>query len=116
MLRLLVSRFSGVAERATRTLEIVPVNVKQTADAYRAVSGPLDIWRGSCRLQEVASKPQPLRLGDQLRKSRTARELSLREMERRSGLNSGYLSQLERDEIANPTPAVLKKVSVAYEE
>jgi transcriptional regulator with XRE-family HTH domain len=37
-------------------------------------------------------------------------------MERRSGLNSGYLSQLERDEIANPTPAVLKKVAVAYEE
>lgn len=57
-----------------------------------------------------------MRLGDQLRKSRSARDLSLREMERRSGLNSGYLSQLERDEIANPSPAVLQKVAKAYEE
>jgi transcriptional regulator with XRE-family HTH domain len=63
----------------------------------------------------VASPDAP-RLGDRLRKSRTDRDLSLREVERRSGINSGYLSQLERNEIANPTPSVLQKVAKAYEE
>jgi len=57
-----------------------------------------------------------LSLGDRLRASRTDRNLSLREVERRSGINSGYLSQLERNEIANPTPSVLQKVAKAYEE
>lgn len=57
-----------------------------------------------------------LSLGDRLRASRTARGLSLREVERRSGINTGYLSQLERNEIANPTPSVLQKVAKAYEE
>jgi Zn-dependent peptidase ImmA (M78 family) len=55
-------------------------------------------------------------LGEKLRKSRTDRKLSLREVERRSGINTGYLSQLERNEIANPTPSVLQKVAKAYEE
>lgn len=41
-------------------------------------------------------------------------DLSLREMERRSGLNSGYLSQLEQGKIAHPSPAVLRKVADAY--
>jgi Zn-dependent peptidase ImmA (M78 family)/transcriptional regulator with XRE-family HTH domain len=55
-------------------------------------------------------------LGEKLRASRTDRGLSLREVERRSGINTGYLSQLERNEIANPTPSVLQKVAKAYEE
>ncbi len=60
--------------------------------------------------------PEKDRLGDRLRASRTDRGLSLREVERRSGINNGYLSQLERNEIANPTPSVLQKVAIAYEE
>jgi transcriptional regulator with XRE-family HTH domain len=64
-------------------------------------------------LLDVEGKSQ---LGNRLRESRVARGLSLREIERRSGINSGYLSQLERNEIANPTPAVLHKVAAAYEE
>jgi len=55
-------------------------------------------------------------LGERLRESRKAKGLSLREVERRSGINSGYLSQLERNEIANPTPSVLNKVATAYSE
>jgi Zn-dependent peptidase ImmA (M78 family)/transcriptional regulator with XRE-family HTH domain len=37
-------------------------------------------------------------------------------MERRSGINSGYLSQLERNEIAQPTPSVLGRLSEPYGE
>ena len=55
-------------------------------------------------------------LGDRLRELREERGLSLRKVARSSGLNSGYLSQLERNEIAQPTPSVLQKVAVAYEE
>jgi transcriptional regulator with XRE-family HTH domain len=57
----------------------------------------------------------PLDLGSQLRARRNERKLSLRELERRSGINSGYLSQLERGEIAKPTPSVLQKVASAYD-
>jgi Zn-dependent peptidase ImmA (M78 family)/transcriptional regulator with XRE-family HTH domain len=56
------------------------------------------------------------RLGDRLRESRNSRGLSLRAVERESGINSGYLSQLERNEIANPTPSVLQRVAKAYGE
>jgi len=59
---------------------------------------------------------QPLPLGDRLRASREARDISLREMERRSGINSGYLSQLERNEIAQPTPSVLSRIAEPYGE
>ena len=54
-------------------------------------------------------------LGDELRRRREEMGLSLREIERRSGLNSGYLSQLERNEIANPKPAILQRLAPAYE-
>ena len=70
----------------------------------------IQIWSYS-----AAGLPEPS-LGERLRAIRTSRELSLREVERRSGINSGYLSQLERNEIANPTPSVLQKVARAYGE
>lgn len=54
-------------------------------------------------------------LGPQLRERRNAQKFSLREVERRSGINSGYLSQLERGDIASPTPSVLQKVAKAYD-
>ncbi|MDQ2631123.1 MAG: ImmA/IrrE family metallo-endopeptidase, partial [Actinomycetota bacterium] len=37
-------------------------------------------------------------------------------MERRSGINSGYLSQLERNEIAQPSPSVLGRIADSYGE
>lgn len=57
-----------------------------------------------------------LKLGDHLREVRAERGLSLRDVERLSGVNSGYLSQLERNEIANPSPTTLQKVAEAYGE
>lgn len=64
----------------------------------------------------MAVEPDRPTLGERLRALRTEQGLSLREVERRSGINSGYLSQLERNEIANPTPSVLNKVAAAYDE
>jgi HTH-type transcriptional regulator, competence development regulator len=61
-------------------------------------------------------EPSPPTLGERLRASREARGISLREMERRSGINSGYLSQLERNEIAQPTPSVLNRIAEPYGE
>lgn len=59
---------------------------------------------------------EQLTLGEHLRKVRTDKGLSLRDVERLSGVNSGYLSQLERNEIANPGPTTLNKVAAAYGE
>jgi HTH-type transcriptional regulator, competence development regulator len=53
-------------------------------------------------------------IGQQLKTVRESAGLSLREIERRSGLNSGYLSQLEQGKIAHPSPAILRKAADAY--
>jgi len=58
--------------------------------------------------------PQPIELGRRLREAREARSLSLREIQRRSGLNNGYLSQLENGKIAHPSPSILQKVATGY--
>jgi HTH-type transcriptional regulator, competence development regulator len=55
-------------------------------------------------------------LGERLRKLRNDQGLSLRQVERMSGINNGYLSQLERDEIGKPNPSVLQKLAAAYDE
>jgi transcriptional regulator with XRE-family HTH domain len=54
-------------------------------------------------------------LGLRLREVRATTRQSLRDMERRSGLNSGYLSQLEQGKIVHPSPVILRKVADAYE-
>lgn len=53
-------------------------------------------------------------LGPKLREARETSDLSLRAMERRSGLNSGYLSQLEQGKIIHPGATILRKVAAAY--
>src|ERR1700733_409719 len=78
-------------------------------------SGLLELQSNLCKALWVSFSTPPM-LGERLRAIRTERGLSLREVERRSGVNSGYLSQLERNEIANPTPSVLQKVARAYDE
>ncbi|MEX2194345.1 MAG: helix-turn-helix domain-containing protein [Thermoleophilaceae bacterium] len=52
--------------------------------------------------------------GKRLQKVRAKNGDSLRSIQRRSGLNSGYLSQLENGKIAHPSPTVLQKVAVGY--
>jgi HTH-type transcriptional regulator, competence development regulator len=68
------------------------------------------VW-ASCQTEDMAERS----LGEKLKELRTAKGLSLRDVEKDSGINSGYLSQLESDKISNPTPSMLKKLSVAYQ-
>jgi transcriptional regulator with XRE-family HTH domain len=63
----------------------------------------------------IMSTQEPT-LGRRLKTARSEKGLSLRDVERVSGVNSGYLSQLERDEIASPGPSTLQKLATAYGE
>jgi len=53
--------------------------------------------------------------GKRLAQVRKQRGESLRDIEQRSGLNNGYLSQLENGKIVHPSPSVLEKVAKGYE-
>lgn len=53
-------------------------------------------------------------LGHRLRELRDSRHESLRDVAARAKINHGYLSQLERGEIAEPGPSMLHKVAHGY--
>lgn len=59
-------------------------------------------------------KKRAAEFGRRLRDVREKNGNSLREIERRSGLNNGYLSQLEHGKIIHPSPSVLQKVAKGY--
>jgi len=54
-------------------------------------------------------------LGQGLKLARELRNLSLRDVERATGISNPYLSQLENDKIAKPSPFFLHKLSTLYE-
>jgi transcriptional regulator with XRE-family HTH domain len=56
------------------------------------------------------------RLGNELRAARGRQDRTLREIAARSGFNSGYLSLLERGDVKQPKPHVLRRLAEAYEE
>ena len=53
-------------------------------------------------------------LGSYLRSLRESRQLTLRAVEKESGISNAYLSQLETDKIKKPSPACLYKLSKLY--
>lgn len=53
-------------------------------------------------------------LGAALRAARAARGLSLREVERRTGIRNAHLSQIETDTIAKPEMAILWDLASLY--
>jgi len=59
-------------------------------------------------------KERAIEFGRRLRAVRDRSGDSLRKVEARSGLNSGYLSQLENGKITHPSPSVLQKVAAGY--
>jgi transcriptional regulator with XRE-family HTH domain len=60
-------------------------------------------------------KKRAIEFGERLRRIRTEKNRdSLRDVEELSGLNSGYLSQLENGKIVHPSPSVLQKVAKGY--
>ena len=54
-------------------------------------------------------------LGEELKKLREARGMKLREVESKSGISNGYITQLENNKIKEPSPNILHKLSVVYE-
>jgi HTH-type transcriptional regulator, competence development regulator len=61
------------------------------------------------------AKKRAIELGKRLREVRKKSGESLRKVEQRSGLNSGYLSQLENGKITHPSPSVLQRVATGYQ-
>jgi len=61
------------------------------------------------------AKQRAVKFGERLAQVRKQRGESLRDIERRSELNNGYLSQLENGKIVHPSPSILQKVSKGYE-
>jgi transcriptional regulator with XRE-family HTH domain len=58
---------------------------------------------------------QPKTLGTRLRDLREGQRRSLREVAAKAGINHGYLSQLERGDVAEPAPSMLHKLASAYD-
>ena len=56
-------------------------------------------------------RKRAIEFGRRLREVREKNGESLRKIEARSGLNSGYLSQLENGKITHPSPSILQKVA-----
>jgi len=54
-------------------------------------------------------------LGEELRGARNARGLSLREVERATGIHNAHLSQIETDSIVRPDLAILWELSAFYD-
>jgi transcriptional regulator with XRE-family HTH domain len=59
--------------------------------------------------------PKRSHLGQHLREVRESRDWSLRDVAARAKINHGYLSQLERGDIAEPGPSMLHKVARGYD-
>jgi HTH-type transcriptional regulator, competence development regulator len=53
-------------------------------------------------------------LGDYLRNTRKQREFTLRMVEEKTGISNAYLSQLETNKIAFPSPKFLHKLAELY--
>jgi transcriptional regulator with XRE-family HTH domain len=54
------------------------------------------------------------KLGAYLRSARDLRKLSLRAVERATGISNAYLSQIESGKIREPSPTVLHKLAELY--
>jgi transcriptional regulator with XRE-family HTH domain len=65
--------------------------------------------------QSRTKRDQVPPIGRVLRRAREYRKLSIREVERRLGRSSAYLSQVERGVIRQPDPVVLLELADLYE-
>lgn len=53
-------------------------------------------------------------LGRHLKRVRRERKLTLRDVEKKTGISNAYLSQLENGKIVKPSPSVLHKLAECY--
>lgn len=75
----------------------------------------VDLTAGVWDNRWVAKTSSSKGLGQRLRELREGHDWSLRDVAARAGINHGYLSQLERGEVAEPSPSMLHKIATAYE-
>lgn len=54
-------------------------------------------------------------LGQYLKQIRRERRLTLRAVQQKTGISNAYLSQLENNKAANPSPKILQKLAICYE-
>ena len=54
-------------------------------------------------------------LGEYLRRVRKERRLTLRDVERKTGISNAYLSQVENNKIAKPSPSFLHKLAEIFD-
>lgn len=50
-------------------------------------------------------------LGEFIKKAREAKDFSIRQVERETGISNAYLGQIERGEVQEPSPSKLLKLS-----
>ncbi len=62
----------------------------------------------------MPTAPRPETLGSLLKRARVERGMSLREVERRTQVRSGHLSQIETDTIVKPEMAILWELAALY--
>lgn len=55
------------------------------------------------------------KLGPYLREVRKSQSLTLRDVERETGISNAYLSQMENCRIERPSPSVLHKLAIHYD-
>ena len=54
------------------------------------------------------------KIGPYLKQMRKESNLTLRSVEKKTGISNAYLSQLENDKITNPSPSTLHKLADCY--
>ena len=65
-------------------------------------------------VEKAKGKVPEQTLGEYLRNLRSARKMSLRDVEEGSGVSNAYLSQLEQGKITKPSPHFLHKLAGCY--
>jgi len=53
-------------------------------------------------------------LGEYLKRARESSQLTLREVEKQTGVSNAYISQLESGKVAQPSPNILHKLCTLY--
>ena len=104
----MLSNLAGGPDAARTARARVAVQTQRTA--ARAAADALGVW-GECHSRRMAEES----LGAVLRAARAARGLSLRAVERRTGIRNAHLSQIETDTIAKPEMAILWELAALYE-
>jgi transcriptional regulator with XRE-family HTH domain len=60
-------------------------------------------------------KENDISLGKYLQRARESKKLTLRAVEKETGISNAYLSQLESGKIKKPSPSILYKLALIYE-